>query len=280
MDHGMHQTGKWVLAVAIASLAVLPLRADPPAAPSTYAGVTRPSEERNLAFSAPGIVREVLVKEGDKVKQGQTLIKLDDRMDKNQLEAYEIEANSNNKVEYAQKEQAQRRVQLKRKEDLAKENALSPSELEEAQLNADLADTRLKLSFEELQTAKLKASGQRIKLDLTQLNSTIDGIVEKLSVREGEFADPQQSNQRAAAVVVKNDPLKIEVFLPTAAAAHLTYGQELEVCYPEENTWQKARITFFDPVADAGSGMRKLNLELPNPANRESGWQVSVRIPQ
>jgi macrolide-specific efflux system membrane fusion protein len=269
------------MAMTIASLAAPALWAEQPATPASYAGVTRPSEERNLAFSAPGVVREVRVKEGDKVTAGDILIKLDARLDQNQLDTLKIEANSNNKVEYAEKELAQRIVQLKRKEELAKENALSPSELEEAQLNKELADTRLKLSHEELETAKLKAAGQQIKVDLTELKTTIDGIVQKLSVREGEFADPQQSNQRAAAVVVKNNPLKVEVFLPTALAAHLTYGQELLVCYPDDpKNGHKAKITFFDPVADAGSGMRKLYLELRNDENRESGWQVSVQVPQ
>jgi RND family efflux transporter MFP subunit len=267
------------MVTVIASLAAPAVWADQPAGPVSYPGVTRPSEERKLAFSSPGVVREVLAKKGDKVKAGQTLIRLDDRLDKNLFETLEIDANSNNEVEYSQKELSLRIVQLKRKEELAKENALSASELEEAQLQKELADTRLKLSYEKQQTAKLKAAGQKIKVELTQLNSTIDGVVQELSVREGEFADPQQSNQRAGAVVVKNDPLKVEVFLPTPLARRLTYGQELEVCYPDEK-WQKAKITFFDPVADAGSGMRKLELELPNPENRESGWQVSVRVSQ
>jgi hypothetical protein len=51
------------------------------------------------------------------------------------------------------------------------------------------------------------------------------------------------------------------------------------VCYPDSERWLPAQITFLDPMADARSGMRLLHLNLGNPSKRESGWNVSVRIP-
>lgn len=274
----------WMLSVGfgVALLQVLALlptpvcRAAEPTA--VYPGVTRPSEHRILAFSYPGVVREVMVKKGERVRQGQALLKLDDRIEQSQLEALNLEANSTLRVDYARKELEQKRVELRRKEQLYAKAAGSQAELEEAQLAAELAQTRLALSEEELALKKIEAARQAIKVELAQLTSTIDGIVQRIEVKEGEFADPNESD-RPAIVVVRNDPLEVEVFLPVSATARLTQGQELEVAYPNEQKWRKARITFFDPVADAASGMRKLHLELPNSENRESGWQVKVRVP-
>lgn len=267
-----------VLATLIAGES-LSMAASNPEPADTYAGVTRPSEERALSFSYPGVVKEVLVKEGQKVKAGEALIRLDDRLDRNALEQLEIEANSPLKVEYAVKSRDQKQVRLQRMKEMRELNAASPLELEETELDAELAVTQLKLSEEESQTAKLKAAGQKIKVDLATRTSTIDGVVKAINVKEGEYADPQQS-QRPAIVVVRNDPLKVEVFVPVAVAAKLSDGQQLEVAYGEtQQDWKKARITYFDPVADAGSGMRRLWLEVPNPENRESGLQVSVRVP-
>ena len=173
------------------------------AAPAdVHVGVTKPNEERKLSFSFPGVVREVMVKKGDRVKAGQPLLKLDDRLDRNQLAQQEIEANSVLKIEYAQKSADLKAVRYQRVQELAKSDAASPLELEQAQLDAELAATQYKLSYEEQQTAKLKAEGYRIKVELAQLTSTIDGLVQDISIREGEYADPQQSSQRAAAVVV------------------------------------------------------------------------------
>ncbi len=271
------RAGLWVLAIGLVALGSIASGAAEPA--DVHIGLTKPSEERKLSFSFPGVVREVLVKKGDHVKLGQPLLRLDDRLDRNQLEQANIDANSQLKIEYAKKSMEQKAVRYQRVQELGKTEAASPLELEEAQLNAELAATQYKLSHEELQTAKLKAAGYAIKVERATLNSTIDGFVQDIAVREGEYADPQQSTQRAAAVVVQTDPLKVEVYLPTPLAAKLKEGQELEVSYPAEGKWQKAQIEFLDPVADSASGTRKLELKLPNPTGREPGWQVNVRVP-
>lgn len=243
-----------------------------------YPGVTRPSEERALSFSYPGVIKDVLVKEGQKVKAGDPLLRLDARLDQNMLEQFEIEANSPLKVEYAAKSLDQKQVRLKRVLELRSLDAASPLEVEEAELNAELAATQLKLSREESQTAKLKAEGQRIKVELATRTSTINGVVQRINVKEGEYADPQQS-QRPAVMVVQNDPLKVEVFVPIAVAMKLSDGQQLEVTYADDQKFTKAKISYFDPVADAGSGMRRVWLEMANPENREAGLQVKVRVP-
>ena len=249
-------------------------------APAIYPAVTHPSEERSLGFSFPGIVREVQVKEGERVKQGQVLMKLDDRIEVNNLQSLKLVADSTLRVDYAQAELAQKKVVLKRLQELAEKNAASPTELEEAVLGAQLAETRLRLSEEEAQTKKLEMERQKVKVELMQIVSPIEGVVQRVGMKEGEVTEPGQTN-RPAAVVVKNDPLQVEVYLPAAKAADLKPGEALEVKYPgEEESWQKAVIKFLDPVADAGSGLRMLHLELPNPQNREAGRQVSVRMAQ
>lgn len=281
MQHRSMRVGR-VVALALATVVGgVALRAAPDAGTSTgsYQAVTKPSQERSLAFSYPGVVREVAVKEGDKVKADQTLMKLDDRIDRATLAYLEIDANSPLKVEYARKSRDEKQVKFQRLQELYKNQAASELEMKEAELNAELAITQLALSEEETQTAKYKAEGQRIKVELAQLKSPFDGIVHVINVKEGEYADPQQS-QHAACMVVKNDPLKVEVFLPSPVARKLSYGQELEVLYPDETKPMKAKITLLAPVADAGSGLRKVWLEMPNPENRESGTQVQVQVPE
>lgn len=248
-------------------------------AEQVYPGVTRPSEERALSFSYPGVVREVLVKEGDTVKQGQALVKLDDRLDQNALDQLKIEAESTLKIEYAEKSREQKQVRAKRFTELREKDLASVLETEEATLDAELAVTQLALSKQEHDAAKLKAVGQAIKVELATIHSTIDGIVQRISVKEGEYADPQQS-QRPTIMVVKNDPMKVEVFVPLDVAQDLRPGKsELEVAYPQQQDWTKAQITFVDPVSDPGSGMRRIHLTIANPDGRPAGEQVKVRLP-
>lgn len=264
------------LALAANLAAAQALETTSPAA--GYPGITRPSEQRQLNFAFPGVVSKVNVKEGETVKAGTVLMELDSRMDRSAFKAAQVEAVSTLKDEYAKSDAALKKVVLDRTEKLFKDSAASVTELEEKRLDSELASKRVELGAEETLTKKYEAERLKAKLDLTQLLSTIDGVVQRIDVKEGEIADPNQVN-RPACVVVKNDPLKVEVFLPTAVSETLKAGQELEVQYPKSTEWQKAKITFFDPVADAGSQMRKLELELPNPSQRVAGWEVQVRVP-
>lgn len=253
--------------------------ANPAKSSLVFDGFTKPSEERALSFMNSGLVRNVLVKEGEHVKQGQELLAQDDRMEQKTLESLRIEADSGAKLDYSKTELAQKKVKLGRIQKLRSQDAASPSELEEAQLDVVLAETRVKLAEDELAEKKLEAQKQQIKVELMHLASTIDGVVQRLNLKAGELADPNNSANKPPVVVVQNDPLKVEVRLPTNLAARLRSGEELEVRYPETQAWQKAKIIFFDPVADAGSNTRLLHLEMPNPDQKESGWQVQVRVP-
>jgi RND family efflux transporter MFP subunit len=245
---------------------------------ASYTGFTRPSDERQLNFQFAGVVQKVNVKKGQTVKAGTVLMELDSRMDRSAFKAAEVEAKSTLKDEYAKSDAALKKVVLARFEKMFKDGVASVTELEEKQLDSELAGKRVELGAEETLTKRYEAERLKGKLDLAQLPSPIDGVVQRIDVKEGEIADPNQSN-RPACVVVTNDPLKVEVFLPTGVSETLKIGQELEVQYPKSTEWQKAKITFFDPVADAASQMRKLDLELPNPSQRVAGWEVQVRVP-
>jgi hypothetical protein len=59
----------------------------------------------------------------------------------------------------------------------------------------------------------------------------------------------------------------------------LKMDQVLEVKYPQEKDWQKAKIIYFAPEADPGGQTRMFRLELANANNVASGQQVSVKLP-
>ena len=79
---------------------------------------TKPSQEVDLDFSAPGLVIDVTVKEGDSVQKNQVLAKQDVSVEAANQAMYNIEANSAVEEEYAQKDLELKRVKFKRTEDL------------------------------------------------------------------------------------------------------------------------------------------------------------------
>lgn len=245
---------------------------------STIDGITEPSETRKLAFPGLGIVSEVLVREGDRISAGQVLLAQDAFIETKELERAHREAESNMRIEAAEADLAHKRVVLARKEDMASKGVASDSEVEEARLEALVAEKRLELAREEQLQARLKVEQHRHRISTMQIRSPVDGQVVRVEVGVGEIAEPS----KPVIHVVSNDPLKVVIRgLTTSQVARLSLGQVLEVRYPDEQTWRKARVSFISPVADAASGTQlvKLDLDNPHPA-RAAGLAVLVRLPE
>ena len=251
------------------------------AAPSRQAdeveGFTEPYKQLELAFRSQGVVEEVTVKEGDLVKADQVIARQDDRLEQKELETNKLEAESTARVDYAEAEEKVKKIQLDRKEELLKQDAASLSEVEEAQSAYNAATASLKVAKLEHDSAKLKYEQQKVVVDLMQLRSPINGVVQKINIGQGEFVDPQRPE--GSIVVVQNDPLKVRVHLPTAQAAQLAVGDTLQVRYPDSVEWAQAKIVFIDPLADAASGRQLLRLELPNPSGKAAGFKLYLKLP-
>jgi RND family efflux transporter MFP subunit len=238
-------------------------------------GITKPSVHAKLALPQFGQVLELPVKEGDVVKKGAVLLRQDDRQEVAALEALRLEAESRVRVEAAEEDLKLKKIQHKRLADMQAGGNSSPIEVEEAWVKVVYADAQSKIAKLENEINKQKFEGQKIKVALMSLTSPIDGIVETIETSVGEVTDPQ----KPVMTVVKNDPLWVELFLPTAQSSKLKVGQQLEVRYPSEDKWQPAKVIYKSPVADPSSDTQKMRLELPNPSMTDTGLQVVVRLP-
>ncbi len=107
-------TRRCVVAAALlfaAAWAVVPVRgADDSAMDKAIEpAISRPSEERKVAFPAPGVVSDVMVKEGDAVQVGQVLAQQDDAEEQVALRALQLDADSMAEINYEKVDQKRRR---------------------------------------------------------------------------------------------------------------------------------------------------------------------------
>ncbi len=244
-------------------------------------GTSEPSRSAELAAQVPGVVKEVHVKVGDEVKQGQPLVQQDARLSANQLEILEQEANSDIRVQAAKADLAQKQVELKRIEQLVAGNAANALELERAQLETVFKGHQLNLSHLELAKARLEAAGAKLKVEFMNIVAPFDGFVGKVNTEVGEMLDPQRPDMMT---IVKIDPLRIVVQLTAPQAAKLKKGDTLDVRYKIDpsDAWQQATVDALAPVAAAGAGFesqREVRLSLPNPNKREAGLWLWVKLP-
>jgi len=268
------KTQAWVLTLALLGGAATALAADEPSVPA----ISKPSQELKLSFGAPGLVKDVPVNEGDHVKAGQVLAQQDDRQDQAAYESAKKEADSEAKIAYSTADRDQKQVKYQRQLKLKEQRNTSESEVEDARLAVLLADTQIDLAKLEHEQKILDARRLEVKVEQMKIRAPVDGVIQKLNTGQGEMADPQ--NRDGAIVLVANDPLWVEMHLPTAQALQLTLGEKLPVREAGQKEWQDAKIIFFAPQADAASDTELVRLELPNVKGRQSGLQMQVKLPE
>lgn len=244
------------------------------AAPSLrgYEAHTEPSQRSRLNFAAPGVVAEVIVKEGQAVRKGDTLIRLDDRADRFILEALELEGKSDLRVRAAKADLDQKRVELERKVRAQPEGGASQLEVEEAKVNVLIREIQVEVEEMSRRQKELDARRQAVKVEQMTLTAPFDGIVEKIDLKVGETPEVQ----RFALTLVDNSKVWVNVYLPTSVALRLNLGDELDVRYKDVEKAVRGRVILLAPVADAASQTRLVRLELPNESGLPSGLGVTV----
>lgn len=168
-----------------------------PAAPNfsssvAGAGIVEANTE-NIAIGTPiaGIVTEVYVSVGSRVKEGAPLFKIDDRELKAQLAIQKAAlrvARANVKVATASLADLQN--QLDRAEILAEKKVISEDELD--RYRYAVLVSREKLVYAREETASARANMKKTETDLERIivRAPCDGEVLQMKVHPGEFARP------------------------------------------------------------------------------------------
>ena len=242
--------------------------------------LSRPSSEHKVSFASPGVIHQILVKDGDAVKKDQVLAVQNEAEEIAKLEIAEFEAGkaADQYIKAAEATLNKAMVDLKRLEQLfAAEIAQgrSNTELDAAKAEVAVSEATLDLRKYEKDVKARQAKLQKLKLDEKRVKSPVDGFVLRIEAREGEGADMSKT----AIQVVRNDPLWVEVDVPTGRAKTLKMSQALEARYADEEQWRQGKVIYMAPYANAGSATRRVRLEMPNPEKREAGVQMFVRLP-
>jgi len=164
----------------------------------TLPGTLEAWEDLTLSAEMAGTVHWIGPKEGDRVKKGEAIL----RIDPERLEA-EL---ARDQVEYELQKK-----RMERRRELAEEKLVSQQELEDVRQAFEQAKARLRIS--------------RVALDKSTLRSPIDGILDRLLVDRGEHV----SEGKASAVVIQVNRLRVLVDVPERDIAGLSKGNKAKV---------------------------------------------------
>lgn len=243
--------------------------------------ITKPSKDVILSFVRPGRVAEVLVKEGDKVKAGQVLVRLDDEAEQEQLAQLKADAEDEVHLKAAEAKLAQAKVDLKKMEEAFQKKAATELEIEHARLDMIISELSLALTRFEQSQKKRKFREATIRIEQMKMLCPIDGIVERVLVEPGESADALERIVQ----VVSIDPLWVDVPVALSVARDLKRGTdnavvEFESRQADRPVRSPGTIAHIAAVADSASGTLTVRVEVPNKASRPAGEHVYVSFSQ
>jgi RND family efflux transporter MFP subunit len=232
-------------------------------------GFTEPYRDIQIGSPDTAIVAEIRVDEGDWVKFGQVIAKLDDSIVRANMNVAREAAASNGELATAQLQLKLNKHKYEQLLELHGRNHATDQELSGAQATCDESCARVK-AYEEL--------GNRRRLELVQAEaqltrmtivSPIDGVVVKKLKDVGEIVSPADPHLLR---VIQLDPLRISATASLQQSGSLKLGQGLKTTIGKHSVI--ATVEFVSPVADASSGTVLVQLRVANP-----GHQIICGLP-
>ncbi len=197
-----------------------------------YSSAVEAEETIDIYARGSGLVRRVLIEEGERVREGQVLIELvDDELKLNEAEA---------KLAYQKLES-----QLKRKEELFNRQLLAKEEYEDLKINVE--------------QSKIRWERARLSLDYAHVRAPVSGVISKRSVKLGDRIGASTKLYE----MVNLSRLIAYVHVPGQGMHNLAVGQPALVTTDFlPGTKFEGKILRISPVVDPGSGTFKVTLEL------------------
>lgn len=190
---------------------------------------------RDQALLSPeviGKVRAVLVEEGDRVEEGQVVLRLDEQVyqaEVAQQEAFARQQRIN--IERQQLNLANQERQWQRVRELHARGLLDDTQADTARHAAELAAVELRASREALRQAEAALQQARERLARTEIRAPIAGTVMAVDIKVGETAVSSATGIAGSSLMTIADPdsLMTEVNVDEADIARISVGQAVDV---------------------------------------------------
>jgi len=212
-------------------------------------------QSARLAPSSPGRVERVAVGLGEEVEEGQLLVSMDRRL----LELQRQQAERSMDLARLQRTDAER--ELARARELAGSGALTPQNLEKAELGADMARAQ-----EAQAEAALSLLGEQLRR--TRITAPFDGAVTGIFVEPGELYSGMAGLGGAPAVVsvASLDPIRLDILVPERDLPQVSVGMDVHLladAYPD--TRFSGSVVALNAAAEPGSRSFRARVQVPNP---------------
>lgn len=231
-------------------------------------GYVTARRQATVSAQITGTLTAVLIEEGDHVKQGQVLARLDDRGYKANLDAAKAQADAAHAL------LAQYRAQLAqgvhdaaRLQTLAARGLVSAQSAEQARTQVDTLRAQLDSQQQQARSAVAQAAVAQVNFNYTVVRAPFNGVVTTKDAQVGEILSPLSAGggftRTGVGTIVDMDSLEVDVDVNEAYIGRVKPGMPAEAVLDAYPDWKiPAHVIAIVPTADRGKATIKVRVAL------------------
>lgn len=256
--------------------------------------VLRLLAEAEVPAQEAGVITAVEAHEGQHVKQGDVLARIDDQVARMAQRAAELacdearaKAENDVKIRFAEKALEVAEAELRRSTESIERFAKSVSQsqidverltVEKSRLEREQAQHEAQLDALELARKENELAANQLQVQRRRIVAPFDGVVVQIFVRLGEWVEPGQKALR----IVNVEQLKAEGFIPAAKSSPELLGRPVRLSIAMGGNSQASftgKVAFVSPEVDPITGQVRVWAEIDNRDGRlQPGQPVKMAI--
>jgi RND family efflux transporter MFP subunit len=215
-----------------------------------------------------GTLMEVSVEEGDRVKQGQILARLDPTAYKAQLDSAQAQyAAAQAGVARARATLQQDRANAARMNAVVARGYVSKQDAQQANTLVETDKAALDAAAKQAQAANAQVEAARVNLDFTIIRAPFSGVVTAKDADVGEIVSPYTAGgggiAGGLATIVDMNSLEVDVDVNEAYISRVTPGMPVEAVLDAYPDWKiPAHVIAIIPSADKSKATVKVRIAL------------------
>lgn len=262
----------WALshrAIAVQTAIAVSPASDPGAGAVLQAtGYVTARRQATVSAQITGTLTAVLIEEGDHVKQGQVLARLDDSAYKAALDAAQAQAAAAHAlvVQY-QAQLAQNERDAARQQTLAMQGLVPKQAAEQARTLVDSTRAQLASQQKQVASAEAQVAEAQVNFDYCVVRAPFDGVITTKDAQVGEIVSPFSAGggftRTGIGTIVDMDSLEVDVDVNEAYIGRVKPDMPAEAVLDAYPDWKiPAHVIAIVPAADRGKATVKVRVAL------------------
>jgi len=231
-------------------------------------GYVTARRQATVSAQITGTLTEVLIEEGDHVKSGQVLGRLEDTAQRAALAQAQAQLHSAQALLVQHQAQlAQSERDVKRAEDLVERKLVSQQAVEQARTQVETGAAQVQGQRKQIELAEANVRSAQVQLDYCTVRAPFTGVVIAKAAQIGEIVSPFSAGggftRTGIGTIVDMDSLEIEVDVNEAYINRVQPAQPVESVLNAYPDWKiPSHVIAIIPTADRSKATVKVRIGL------------------